>query len=252
VEIIQRGYFQAPAVASDGRYFSYGDVDPAGNRWLSVRDIDRDQQVELANHRGVVAMSFSPTSPQLAYISPEGQEDSFYGPLRLIDLEDGDSRQLVSETVLAFFWSPDGRAIAYLTLENLQRPFEFDDAPVARSIEEPLSQLPGAAAKAALLAKSRSQDDEALRIGLGLSIVDVESGDTSLLTVFEPSTVFLNQFLPFFDQYALSHRLWSPDSNALVMPMENAEGSNFIVVVPVDGSDPYAIAPGVAAFWSHQ
>jgi Tol biopolymer transport system component len=250
--IRQRGYFQAPALTSDGRYFSYSDVDPAGNRWLSVRDIKRDQQVELAYHRGVVAMGFSPTGPQLAYTSPENPEDSFYGPLRLIDLDSGDSRQLVAETVLGFFWSPDGRSIAYLTLETVQRPFEFDDAPAASLPGDPLVAEPAVLAKQTVLAKVQSQDDEGLRIGLGLSVIDVESGEATLLTVFEPSRVFLNQFLPFFDQYALSHRLWSPDSNALVMPMEDTEGRNFIVVVPVDGSEPRAIAPGVAAFWSQQ
>lgn len=252
-EIIQQGYFQAPAVAADGRYFSFSDVGPAGNRWLSVHDIERDQQVELVFHRGVVAMGFSLTRPQLAYISPERQENSFYGPLRMIDLESGDTRQLVAERVLAFFWSPDGRSIAYLTLATLEKPFEFDDAPAARLPGGPLVDLMvhmPATPRPKALAKAQSQDDEEIRIGLGLSIVDVDSGETRLLTVFEPSAVFVNQFLPFFDQYGLSHRLWSPDSTALVLPMEDEEERNFIVVVPADGSEPVPIARGVAAFWS--
>ncbi|MGD8855206.1 MAG: hypothetical protein PVG33_02680 [Chloroflexota bacterium] len=254
-EILQRGYFQAPVVAADGRFFSYSDVDPAGNHWLSVRDLERDQQVKLIYHQGVVAMGFSPAAPQLAYISPEAQEDSFYGPLRLVDLEGQESRQLVAETVLAFFWSPDGRSIAYLTLEAVRRPFEFDDAPVAWLPEDSFANGTGqrlGEPKQGTLAKAQTQDGEEARIGLGLNVVDVESGEATLLTVFEPSTVFLNQFLPFFDQYALSHRLWSPDSSALVLPMEDAQDRDFIVVVPVDGSDPLPIARGVAAFWSQQ
>jgi len=89
------------------------------------------------------------------------------------------------------------------------------------------------------------------RIGLGLSVVDVDSGESRLLTVFEPTNLFVNQFLPFFDQYALSHRVWSPDSQALVLPMKH-EGDNFILVVPADGGEPAVIAHGVAAFWSQQ
>jgi TolB protein len=254
-EIIENGFFQAPAVAANGRFFSYSDRDPIGNHWLSVRDIDRDQQVELIHHLGVVAMGFSPTSPRLAYTSPDFPELSFYGPLRLIDLDSGDSRILIPEEVMAFFWSPDGRSIAYFTLATVDDPFRFEDGPVAGLIDQELSvsitSTPDAANKR-VLARMQLPPDQETRIGLSLSIVDVDSGDTRLLTTFEPSNVFFNQFLPFFDQYALSHRLWSPDSQALVLPMEDEQDRNFIVVVPVDGSEPLPIARGVAAFWSRQ
>lgn len=46
---------------------------------------------------------------------------------------------------------------------------------------------------------------------LNLWCVNVESGEQHLITTFEPADLFVNQFLPFFDQYALSHRIWSPD-----------------------------------------
>ncbi|UCG25967.1 MAG: hypothetical protein JSW55_08290 [Chloroflexota bacterium] len=242
-EIMQRGFFQAPAVAADGRYFSYGNEDASGNRWLSIHDRDSDQQVEVVSHQGVLAMGFSPTRPQLAFTSPGRPAQSFFGALRLIDLESRETRMLEPEPVLAFFWSPDGLSIAYLTLSTIDKLFDFDDAPVAESIDLPAKK--GALGKAL----PTLQDDDP-RFGLAVTVVDVESGESRLLTVFEPSTVFLNQFLPFFDQYAHSHRLWSPDSQALVLPMKNEQDRSFIVVVPADGSDPQPIAPGVAAFWS--
>ncbi len=254
-EINQKGFFQAPVVASDGRYFSYSDVDPLGNHWLSVQDIVVDQQAELVGHQGVVAMGFSPIRPQLAFSSPGEPENSFYGPLNLIDLELGTSRPLVSSTVLAFFWSPDGRSIAFLTLESVEDPFDLDGAPVAslanrEAINE--IELSETAGSRGIFAKIQTPPDEEARIGLGVSIVDVDSGEITKLIVFEPSTIFLNQFLPFFDQYALSHQLWSPDSNALVLPMEDKNNKAYIVVVPIDGRDPIPIARGVTAFWSHQ
>ena len=61
----------------------------------------------------------------------------------------------------------------------------------------------------------------------------------------------MNQFLPFFDQYALSHRLWSPDSEALVLPVKRA-GVSEITVVPIDGAQPVTLAAGEIAFWSWQ
>ncbi len=61
---------------------------------------------------------------------------------------------------------------------------------------------------------------------------------------------FGSQVLPFFDQYALSHRIWSPDSGAIVLPVREDDG-NTILVVPVNGGRPYRLADGDIAFWSH-
>ena len=87
---------------------------------------------------------------------------------------------------------------------------------------------------------------------LNLSVVDVASGETQLLSTFAPTPLFVGQYLPFFDQYALSHRLWSPGSDALVMPMLSAEGGQLttqVVVVPLQG-EPQPIAAGDMPSWS--
>ena len=55
--------------------------------------------------------------------------------------------------------------------------------------------------------------------------------------------------LPFFDQYALSHRLWSPDGGSIALPVV-AEGTEQIVVVQADGSGARRVADGVEDFWS--
>ena len=59
----------------------------------------------------------------------------------------------------------------------------------------------------------------------------------------------------FFDQYAYSNNLWSPDSRALVYSGRdlnaNGTGNNTIQIVPADGSTlPVTIAPGSLASWS--
>jgi TolB protein len=66
------------------------------------------------------------------------------------------------------------------------------------------------------------------------------------------------QTFAFFDQYAQSHALWSPDGQALVAAGWNAdEGlplpgvSSSIYVIPVDGKTPMRrIGSGAQAFWS--
>ena len=82
---------------------------------------------------------------------------------------------------------------------------------------------------------------------------------------FQPSSeVFI--MLSFFDQYAYSHNLWSPDSSALIcagtiwsgtitanlasMTNDLSDESD-IILIETDGySNPIPIAKGVLAFWS--
>ena len=85
---------------------------------------------------------------------------------------------------------------------------------------------------------------------LDLAVVEVESGQVRTLSSFRPSDVFLNQFLPFFDQYALSHRIWSPVSDALVLPMVDDRGQSGVYVVSLEGGAPLRIADGVMGVWS--
>jgi hypothetical protein len=62
----------------------------------------------------------------------------------------------------------------------------------------------------------------------------------------------------FFDQYALSHRFWSPDGRAFtftgwlgVDPEVGPVGPPIVHVVDVDGTGvPRPLAPGHVAFWS--
>ena len=119
-------------------------------------------------------------------------------------------------TVLAFFWSPDGRYIAYITVAG---------------------QDDGEQAAGGLTTVSLTESEPAAQQGnlrLALWVVDVESGLGQQRLVFRPTAMYLTQFLPFFDQYALSHRIWSPDSAALVLPIAgDTPQEDTIYVVPI-------------------
>ena len=52
-----------------------------------------------------------------------------------------------------------------------------------------------------------------------LSFVDVETGAIRSHWTFALSDVFVDQVLPYFDQYALSHRVWSPDGASIALPV---------------------------------
>jgi TolB protein len=66
------------------------------------------------------------------------------------------------------------------------------------------------------------------------------------------SETFIRQLLPFFDQYALSHHLWSPDGSALLLPLVGDDGQAEITIVPLDGGELRPIADGEIAFWAPQ
>lgn len=213
-QVDRAGFFQNPAVAYDGQYYAFGSVDPLGVRWLTVHLTENGFTQWLQPHQGVVAMGWSPTDLELAYISPPDNRPTFYGSMKLLDLAEEELRELVDRTVLAFFWAPDGKTIAFLTLENFE---------------------PG---------------DEQNLVELGLGVVDSTDGVERKLLTFQPSDVFVDRLMPFFDNYAQSHNIWSPDGHAIVLPMIDENGQNQIVVVPIDGTESVALTEGVAAAWS--
>ncbi len=229
IDVAQPGLFQTPAFSENGRFYAYAEEQSGGLSWLVITDTEpptlAPRKIE-ERHAGMVAMGWSPVADQLAFISGEHQGDGFRGALRLLDAVSGESRVLSSREVAAFFWSPNGRFIATLT------PTAFDDGIYANSGRVGLMQM---------------QHEP---ITLELAIIDVESGERTALTTFQPTMDFHLQFIPYFDQFAHSHRLWSPDSEALVLPMV-IDDEDRVVVVGINGRL-QEIANGRMPFWSWQ
>lgn len=227
------GFFQAPSVSLNGENVAYAELDN-GNRSIALHNVDTGE-VKREAHEGAAAMSWSPLEQKLAFISPverrPGIGFSFYGPLRLLDANTGAVDVLIDESVLAFFWAPDGQSIAYFTIS-------------ARGAEQVAHGE--ARGRWRNSGKVRRQHEG---LFLNLSIVQIAGGQFYSLIDFEPTEIFLTQFLPFFDQYALSHQLWAPDSHALVLPLTD-DGRPRIYVVPVSGSGIRPLAAGSVAFWS--
>ena len=223
------GAFQAPGIAAGGRYWAFAE-ESEGLSALTVVDTQTGERRSFESSDSL-ALGWSPAGDHLAFTNATGDSHPFWGPLRVLDVVAGQTRLLTRQTVLAFFWSPDGRSIAYITVNGTIE----DDGINALVKPRRLTKL----------ARSAQQTQGFLT----LSVVDVASGQGLRLLDFEPTIVFLTQFLPFFDQYALSHSLWSPDSSALVLPVREEEG-NVILVVPTTGGRPFRLAAGDVAFWS--
>lgn len=172
---------------------------------------DGTERVILAEElAGVIAFEWSPDGSRVAYA------DDMVGDLRVIDSISGAEPTLISSNVLAFFWSPDGSKLAYIALERQ------DEGINAKPI-------PGATTSAA-------QEDEIIARWV---VYDVATGTDQRFDAFLPSRDMF-YYLQFFDQFARSHRLWSPDSRYLVYGgFDPASGDSTIYLIDTT-------APGVA------
>jgi TolB protein len=219
------GNFRSPQVSRDGRWIGWvraGDSAEGSEVVVATRAGDRATTVPVF---GAATVAFGPASNVVASIGADqpGQPDLAFplGPLRLIDAETGASRTLLRGAVVAAFWSPDGRTIFALRLQ------------------------PQGATTAAATASPTTVPTEVHAL-----FVDVASGAISVDQVVQPGPRFVSEFLPYFDQYARSHRLWAPDSSSFLLPIVADDGHAQVIALPRDGAPvPFSVdAP--AAFWS--
>ena len=122
--------------------------------------------------------------------------------------------------ILAFFWSPDSRKIAYLSIE--------ENEPGETSLIQ-------------------AQADPGIQ--LAVRVYDLSNGESKYVTTFSPTESF-QSILPFYDQYQRSGTIWSPDSQELVISGMDEGGNAGIYVVSADGGDSRKIADGDLAFWA--
>ncbi len=221
----KNGIFQAPAVSPDLQYFAYQQASSRG-RTIQIKNLPRDEIAYEAAHQGVLAMAWNPQAIQLAFTNP-ASANSFFGPLLLWEEGSESAATLVNEDVISFFWAPNGRHIAFFTLADLSQQTHTNKFRRSRPVQQN-------------------------RPFLTLGIVDLETRAVRYLTRFQPPRLIITQFIPFFDQYAQSHRLWSPDSKSIVLSAISNENVPEILVVSIDGQLSRSIGEGVSAFWSQQ
>ncbi len=111
------GNFAAPQWLADPTLLAYTVID-GGEQQMVVGNLRSGQVQNLANFRGVLGFSISPDGHRLAYTdSGGGQGMNSFGPLVVLDVRSAEFRQLSSQPVIAFFWSPDGASLLYMAAE---------------------------------------------------------------------------------------------------------------------------------------
>jgi WD40-like Beta Propeller Repeat len=244
-ERLEPGLFRSPAVSHDGTFRAFVTTTEGAANAVTVESVDRSSR-QSANVFGVAAVAFDPTGRTLAFVAatkPLANDPGFpLGPLRALDPSTGDTRTLLDGDVVAFFWAPDGKTIAALTL----------NAPSDETVGRAGRQVAAAGGPVALSAPAGAAarvQPAATGVPLTLSFVDFASGRVRESRAAQVTSTFVNLVLPYYDQYALSHRVWAPDSSAIALPLVD-DGIDRLFVVPADGSPPRPLDGAEIGFWS--
>ena len=227
------GGFRVPAVSSDGRFRAYVTPGDGTTQPIVVETRERTDAQTL-DVFGTAALAFRPGSDGLAIVAaaePRRETSVPVGPLRLMDASTGEVRTLLSGTVIGSFWSPDGKTIAAI---EVPAPGDDNIAAMGRGV---------------LVSTTSFRTAAAAGTRLRISFVNAESGAIRSRSSFALSDLFIDQILPYFDQYALSHRVWSADGASIALPVVDA-GIEQVMVIQADGSGARAVADAVAGFWS--
>jgi TolB protein len=237
----QPGPFRAPSVSSTRRFSAY-EVSSGENTHrlvIAARDGGTRQEIPVPS---IAMFGFSPVGSQLAYVADPARLDAAtvfpFGPLRVFDAVSGNDRLLLDGDVAAFFWSPDGKTIAALRI-----PTDEERQPTA-GIDRVLVAAAGPGRP------RPTEPSTAPGATLRLVFKDVATGETRSERSVQVSDLFAGQVLPFFDQYALSHRFWSRDSRSIVLPLADTRPEPQVTVIYADGSRSVELGPGAIAFWS--
>jgi TolB protein len=172
---------------------------------------------------GVAYFMWSPDGNCIAYMDVQNRDR--LGRLFVLDTVTGETvARSASSNVLAFFWSPNSDQIAYVA--TAASPGSFN-------------------AKAQYAPALQGSDD------LAWSVLDVDNGAVRNFGTFIP-TEEMAYLLTYFDQFAQSHRLWSPDSRHLLYSEVTANNQAMISLIDTtqEVSVPLVIAEGVVGVWS--
>ncbi len=194
------GRFMAPSWSPVDDRLLFARADPGGNR---VMILDGDRTVDLGLPvEGFTYFNWSPDGQQVAYT---------YGgdplaPVTVINADGSNGRVLAGvRDIVAFFWSPDSTKLAIVSLVLPSEAFPQ--------------------AGHSFHARPAAQPGDPGDYVFAWSVIDVVSGEAIFLTEFLP-TGDQWYMLKYFDQYAQSHRVWSPDSRYIVYAEQQRESGH--------------------------
>ena len=211
--------FQAPAFSPNGDEIMYvGTTENEGSAIITLNRLD-NQSKSLTPVKGQVAFEYSPTGKHVAYIDSYSSSDSWIsGALSVMETQGTNPQTLanIDDNIIGFFWSPDGKKIAY-----------FKSVVTQEEIDGVIEQFSY----------------------LELHVLSIIDGTSNKLFSFAPSELFA-ALLPYIDQYQRTFTIWSPDSQYLALSAYTEQGPAIVVAQAESNFEPRILEFGMLPVWS--
>lgn len=179
-----------------------------------------NRQTLLHDQDGPLTFAWSPDATLVASVAG-------FEKLVITDPKTGEQVASSSQTgVIAHFWSPQSDRVAYIAATSDQQEVQTR-----------------------LRSNGHTPVEQAVS-GLSWYILDVKTGKTQRLATFLPSRDMV-YYLNFFDQFARSHSLWSPDGRYVVYGASDTLGQPSVLLVDTrNPGQPIKVATGTFGVWS--
>ena len=135
--------FRVPALSPDGAQMAYSAFS-GENMALFLAETGRvDSARSILEVGPPAAFAWSPDGKSLAVLDKQSPSSPVSDRLRVVSADGSEVQTVVEETVVAFFWSPKGDKVAWVSLQPEQRSFQWKVAAVDGSeVKELLTYQP--------------------------------------------------------------------------------------------------------------
>lgn len=179
-----------------------------------------DRRVLLRAQEGPVSFAWSPDASLIASVAA-------FDKVIITDVKTGKTVATGTQnSVVAHFWAPGSDRVAYLVVNR--------DGPSAQTRLRVNGHTPAEQATG----------------GLTWYVLDVKSGKSDAVATFSPTRDMV-YLLNFFDQFARSHSLWSPDGRYLTYGAIDSAGKPGVYMVDtLKSASPTKVGAGSLGIWS--